>query len=742
MKKLLALCLTVIMVFSMFSVAVSAATINVASKTLIDQSFTGDAVPTGWTATVNNGTINFTGSAMTFIPGSADSNKHLDVLKTEKYNAGASDYTLTVKASHYDGISYLHFGAATPAEAIAREVSSTGYTLVMTHASYTKGSYTLYLNGTEMGTVADNGNDYAYQNLRDFKFDVTSTGVTVNVGGADASTTLTNPTGVATNYAGYFGFSMGNNTGDNSTASKKPTSLASVNLATVASSYDITVTEPTTDGYVLSEIKPIDQKFFDDSTGTAVALTAIPDGWVNVSTNAPTFNTKGLYWASKKYEGVKTASSIDFGSANYEVEWTFINGQNNFWIYIGAESIPLTSGGKASTTGYCVHFKGGSAIELYKDGVLKNSGGSYSASTTIIKAMKLVVKDGVTALYYKAGSSTTVPTPAYVFEIEDATPPTSGLVGAYGSYAKTTLRSVKMTSSTQKASFLLDKKFSSATDTLASLDADGFDLEYIDSVGANGLVGNSAKHHKVTFAANKFGGVYTTEVEAVVQNNPAHVRVNVSEDGASYYDIYNDKDNTTLKIDKVTADGTTTLNSKNVGATYLGASQTLKYVVTLAPQDTGDMKIDVAVYLNGTAADTLSATDAAASTPLTNGYVQYLGAYSASTIKSMKVYPGATLTPYTGNFYVNGTASASKGHTIMTFPVSMIGQTPDVIAALYEDGKVTDVEFINIEDLNNNGYAELFDTASSTANTVNVKVFIWDTLEGLIPVTEAFSLVK
>ena len=347
------------------------------------------------------------------------------------------------------------------------------------------------------------------------------------------------------------------------------------------------------------------------------------------------------------------------------------------------------------------------------------------------KTFKLVVSNGKVKVYYNGTE---------VCSGDDATPATSGLFGAYVAYStKVVVSSINATTSSKKASFLLDKKFSSETDTLASLGTDGFNLTNIDSVGTNGLVGKTDKKQSIKFTT-KFGGVYTAELEGIIGWKPVHFRVNVNDDGTSYYDIYNDAG--TLMIDKVTADSTTTLSSKTAQSTYLSEDNTLKYIVSLAPQDTGDMNIDVTAMINDAVIDTLSATDAAVDVPLTDGYVQYYSEYSKSTIKSMKVYPGVTPVSYTGDFYVNGTTTAAKGHTIMTFPVAMLGQTPDVIAALYEDGKVTDVEFINIADLNNKGYAELFDTASSTANKVNVKVFIWDTLEGLIPVTEAFSLVK
>lgn len=514
------------------------------------------------------------------------------------------------------------------------------------------------------------------------------------------------------------------------------------------SAAEIDLTEPVTGGYVLSENTFVNQKFYDDSTGTAVALTAVPDGWKLVSSQwEPTYDDpSGLKWTDSNsgYQGVETTSAIDVGSGNYELTWEFTHGANQLRFHFGTFDGTGVGKRKASiAAGYTIEMNnsGHKTIKLFKNGTELKSGGATASNTDTsnVKTLKLVVKDGVTSVYYSSAQGSEL---TKAFEVADTTPPTSGVLCANGSYSKPViLRTVKLTSSAKKASFLLDKKFSSSTDTLVSLDADGFKLSNIASVDANGLVGNTSKKQSVKFAS-KFGDAYTVEIEGVMSYNPVHIKVNMSDDSASYYDVYVGKDDAILYINKVTADVTTPLAEKEAESNYLSTENVIKYVVALTPQTNDDMKIDVNIYVNGVLKETLTATDEVANAPLTEGYIQYYAEYAYSEIKSMKVYPGATAAPYTGTFYVNGTTTDAKGETIMTFPVAMLGQTPDVIAALYEDGKVTDVEFINIADLNNKGYAELFDTTASTANKVNVKVFIWDTLEGLIPVTEAFSLVK
>ena len=69
----------------------------------------------------------------------------------------------------------------------------------------------------------------------------------------------------------------------------------------------------------------------------------------------------------------------------------------------------------------------------------------------------------------------------------------------------------------------------------------------------------------------------------------------------------------------------------------------------------------------------------------------------------------------------------------------MLGQSPAFIAALYEDGKMTDINFYDVDAVNA-GPVALFDTTASTASKVEIKVFVWDSLEGLVPVLVPFTL--
>ena len=73
MKKILALCLTFIMVLSMLTVAVSAATINVPAETLVNQSFANiSGAPAGWTVTSQNGDVTYEATHIQFASSNGD----------------------------------------------------------------------------------------------------------------------------------------------------------------------------------------------------------------------------------------------------------------------------------------------------------------------------------------------------------------------------------------------------------------------------------------------------------------------------------------------------------------------------------------------------------------------------------------------------------------------------------------------------------------------------------------------
>lgn len=306
-----------------------------------------------------------------------------------------------------------------------------------------------------------------------------------------------------------------------------------------------------------------------------------------------------------------------------------------------------------------------------------------------------------------------------------------------------------------KTNFLMDKKFTNA-DTLESIDADGYSRTKMNGVTTeNGLYySGSNAQHGVTYNGAKFGGAYTAEVEFHATTNPSYFIFNLNDDGTSYYRVWNNHNNDAgklFRIDKV-VDGTATiLNSEVLSSSYIGCK--MKYVVKVAPLDNGDVSITVDAYADGKLSKTLTAVDklteatdeTAANTPLTSGKIKYYTGYSTSKLYGFKVYPtpveGASVPEYTGSFQIGGADvnAVSKGNTSFKFPVAMIGQSPDFIAALYEDYEMTDVKVIDILDIND-GLVNLFDTTQSTADNISISLFVWNSIEGMVPIIETYVL--
>ena len=52
---------------------------------------------------------------------------------------------------------------------------------------------------------------------------------------------------------------------------------------------------------------------------------------------------------------------------------------------------------------------------------------------------------------------------------------------------------------------------------------------------------------------------------------------------------------------------------------------------------------------------------------------------------------------------------------------------------------MTDVKLINVYDMNN-GLVQLFDTSSSTADNISINIYVWNELEGLVPILDTYVL--
>lgn len=89
--------------------------------------------------------------------------------------------------------------------------------------------------------------------------------------------------------------------------------------------------------------------------------------------------------------------------------------------------------------------------------------------------------------------------------------------------------------------------------------------------------------------------------------------------------------------------------------------------------------------------------------------------------------------PSKGNFYVNIYFEASESEFV---PATAL------VAAYSEDGKLVSVNYEEItEDINLDGRCSVYIGACSTAISA-VKIFIWNSIDGMKPLSESFSIVN
>jgi len=230
-------------------------------------------------------------------------------------------------------------------------------------------------------------------------------------------------------------------------------------------------------------------------------------------------------------------------------------------------------------------------------------------------------------------------------------------------------------------------------------------------------------------------------------------------DSSNYYSVTTKSDTAskgTLWIEKNFGGTTVSLikdeNDEAVNSLSIdiGTNSELKYTISLQPLDTGDMQITVTLTNYAGKVKTYTVTDkkTETNTPFTSGKIGYENSWSGADdnrIEYFKVYPtpddGAEVAKYSGAFQIDGTEvkELSKGNTFFTFTVAMIGQTPDFIAALYEDNEMTDVKMFDVYDMNE-GIINLFDTSESTADDISISLFVWNELEGLVSVLDTYVL--
>jgi len=296
----------------------------------------------------------------------------------------------------------------------------------------------------------------------------------------------------------------------------------------------------------------------------------------------------------------------------------------------------------------------------------------------------------------------------------------------------------------KKTSFVMNKVFSSL-DTKEKLIADGYVLSNIDTFSdSSGLARHaSSGGMKVIYNGTSFGGAHTVEIEAAKAHNEGYVYVNYA-DSNNYYRITtksNGATSGTLCIQKIANGEASSLLTDDDGAVVeskaidMGTNNNMKYVVKLLPdEDNGYLHMTVTLRNSANVARTFTVTDK--NSPITSGGAGYANSYvnvsssKVNLLRSIKVYPGDKAPVVSGLFknYGAETDEYIPGVTTFGFPVAMIGENPEILAALYNGDKLVNVKSLEISKLNM-GDVLLFDEEGT-----KIKVFTLNSLSGIEPV--------
>ena len=463
MKKFLSLFLSVIMILSAVTAMAEMITVTVPAATIFNQSFAGPLteVPDGWTL---SGEYEFSDNGIRAL-----SYKGFTICNNTKFDAGMADYTFSTKFAHNGGNSYLHFGAATADDAIAKKVSDTGYTMVVSRSSdYKYGIYTIYKNGTEIGSLTDKENAYYFQGNRTFTFKVTSQGITVTGAGDSFTYADTEPI-----TSGYVGFEFRDNDG-----SKGKGKLASMTLTTEEYSYEVEKPAEAVTGASATYEKPGKSYLNYDFRGA----TEIP-AEVTPGTEYTLVDT-GITWAGNPNKTTKFGElTIPEGITNFVVEarYTALYDGSPKFNFLG---YTLEKSGKHNVDKTFTLKKGSETLGTPAVWAYTNTS-DFSANTVPVKITF-------------SGNNITVNVNGrdLITDAVDNNISKSGAISIVSGYvSKFTIASLSISSPTtnvSKSSFLMDKTFSSI-DTTASLSADGYSLSGVSSYqNGKGIVKESA----------------------------------------------------------------------------------------------------------------------------------------------------------------------------------------------------------------------------------------------------------
>ena len=115
------------------------------------------------------------------IPGHTGTYGDTKVLKNDMFITGDEEYTFTIQMSHFSGTQHIHWGASSLEDAAVRSTNASGYTFTAKPSGdYKSGIYSLYKDGVQIASFTDKNTSYGYQNIRTYKFTISSTGIVVN----------------------------------------------------------------------------------------------------------------------------------------------------------------------------------------------------------------------------------------------------------------------------------------------------------------------------------------------------------------------------------------------------------------------------------------------------------------------------------------------------------------------------------------------------------------------------------
>lgn len=731
MKKILALCLTLIMVVSSLAMVVSAAemiTITVPAQTLVNGKFYDDstginaaltAVPDEWDL---SGTYTFGANGIR-----ATNYNGFSLYKKEAFDTKGANYEFSVTMATYSGKNYVHFGAANTTDAKKAGIADTGYTLYAVMASnYNHSEYTLYKNGVAIEglTLTDNSTTHGYQTNRTFKFKVTSTGMTITGPFVGSPLTVEDAEPITT---GYVGAKIVDNNGSKG-------NLKAMSLVTEEYSYEIEKPAEAVTGAKATYEKP-GKAFMDYDLRGASAL---PAGVTAGGTY--TLGASGLTWGGNpKVSTSFGAVEVDADATDFTVEARYTAKYNGAPVFNFLGYSLSKSGDYNGTKTYTL--KKGS--EILGTGTL---GSAFTAGNALVKVA------------FSGNNITVTVDGTDVITATDANVSKSGNVSIDSGYTGSwTVGGVKIASpatNVTKNNFLMDKTFSKY-DTIAGLSANGYSLSGVTTVNNSGVGRDANNSFSVYYTATTFEGAYTAEITGTKSMNWGTAYFNRT-DASNHYSFATQSGSSTtgnIKFGK-TVNGVYTSfltdaegNPVESKAVNYGTNATSIYKASFEPLDNGDLKITIAFENYAGNVYTYTYTDKKTDeyTPMISGYIGYANGYSAGAVKAMKVYPtpaaDAEIVPYAPSFQIGADAATeiANGSVMYRFPVAMIGQDPDFIAVLYKDYEMVDIKVFNVYEANE-GLYPLFDLTQNTDDNVSIAVYTWNTLEGMVPVLDTVVL--